>query len=63
MLLREVFRPADQQSLEAIRKQNGLDVNALLSILLTCYPNRRTAVPKSGNSILEGVRELSVTKL
>jgi len=63
MLLWEVFRPADQQSLEAICKQNGLDVNALLSILLTHYPNGWTAVPKSGNSILEGVRELSVTKL
>ena len=49
MLMREVFWPADQQSLEVIREQNGLDVNALLSILLTRYPNGQTTVPKSGN--------------
>ena len=44
MIMREVFRPADQQSLEVIREQKGLDVNALLSIL-----NGGTTVTKSGN--------------
>ena len=39
MIMQEVFWPADQRSLEVIREQNGLDVNALLSILLTHYPN------------------------
>ena len=49
MLMQEVFWPADQQSLEVIWEQNGLDVSALLSILLTHYPNGWTTVPKSGN--------------
>ncbi|KDR82166.1 hypothetical protein GALMADRAFT_60335 [Galerina marginata CBS 339.88] len=49
MIMREVLRPADQQRIELMREQNDLDINSMLSILLTRYPNGRTTVPKSGN--------------
>jgi len=49
MLMQEVFTPADQHSIELMQHQNDLDINALLSILLTRYPNGCTKVQKAGN--------------
>jgi len=49
MLMWGIFTPANQQSIELIRKQNNVDIIALLLILLTRYPNGRTTVPKSRN--------------
>ena len=40
------FTPADRQTIEQRQKENDLDINTLLSILLTCYPNGRPTVPK-----------------
>jgi len=49
MLMWGIFTPANQQSIELMHKQNDVDIMALLSILLTQYPNGQTTVPKSGN--------------
>ena len=47
MLMRQIFTPP--QALEHRRQENDLDINSLLSILLTRYPNGRPRVPKLGN--------------
>ena len=47
--MRQIFTPMDQQTLEHRRRENDLDINTLLSILLTRYPNGRTTVPRLGN--------------
>jgi hypothetical protein len=47
--MRQIFTPMDRQTLEHRQRQNNLDINTLLSILLTRYPNGRTAVPRLGN--------------
>ena len=49
MLMRQIFTPPDRQELKHRRRQNYLDINTLLSILLTCYPNGQPTVPKLGN--------------
>ena len=49
MLLRGIFTPANQQSIQLMHRQNDVDIIALLSILLTRYPNSQTMVPKLGN--------------
>ena len=49
MLMHQIFTPMDQQTLEHRRRENDLDINTLLSILLTRYPNGRTTVPRLGN--------------
>jgi lambda repressor-like predicted transcriptional regulator len=49
MLMRQIFTPAERQTLEHRQRQNDLDINSLLSILLTRYPNGRPTVPKLGN--------------
>lgn len=49
MLMRQIFTPSDRQVLEHRRRENDLDINTLLSILLTRYPNGRPTVPKLGN--------------
>lgn len=47
--MHQIFTPMDQQTLEHRRRENDLDINTLLSILLTRYPNGRTTVPRLGN--------------
>ena len=49
MLMCQIFTPAAQQTLEHRRRENDLDINTLLSILLTHYPNGRPTVPRLGN--------------
>ena len=49
MLMRQIFTPADRQTIEHRQKENDLDISTLLSILLTHYPNGRPTVPKLGN--------------
>jgi hypothetical protein len=49
MLMRQIFTPLDQQVLEYRQRENDLDINTLLSILITRYPNGRPTVPKLGN--------------
>ncbi|KAF8812873.1 hypothetical protein BYT27DRAFT_7085902 [Phlegmacium glaucopus] len=49
MLMCQIFTPMDQQTLEHRRRENDLDINTLLSILLTHYPNGRPTVPRLGN--------------
>ena len=49
MLMHKIFTPAGQQTIEHRQKENDLDLNTLLTILLTCYPNGRPTVLKLGN--------------
>ena len=49
MLMHQIFTPMDQQTLEHRQRENDLDINTLLSILLTWYPNGQTTVPQLGN--------------
>ncbi|KAJ3505380.1 hypothetical protein NLJ89_g7453 [Agrocybe chaxingu] len=50
MLLRDVLTPRDRHSVEQALANSDTDMNALLAILLTRYPNGRdNPVPKEGN--------------
>ena len=49
MLMHKIFTPAGQQTIEHRQKENDVDINTLLTIILTCYPNGRPIVLKLGN--------------
>ena len=44
-----IFPIIDQQTLEHRQKGNNLDIDTMLSTLLTQYPNGQPTVPKLGN--------------
>ena len=44
-----IFTIIDQQTLEHRQKRNNLDIDTMLSTLLTQYPNGQPTVPKLGN--------------
>ena len=47
--MHKIFTPAGHQTIEHRPKKDDLDINTLLTILLTCYPNGRPTVLKLGN--------------
>ena len=49
MLMHQIFTITDRQTLEHRQKGNNLDIDTMLSTLLTQYPNGQPTVPKPGN--------------
>ena len=49
MMFRQIFTPVERQTIEHMRQESMLDLNSLIAILSSCYPNGRHAVPRAGN--------------
>jgi hypothetical protein len=49
MLLRQLFTPTERRTIEHMYRESMLDLDALIAILGSRYPNGRHTVPKIGN--------------
>ena len=49
MMFRQIFTPAERRTIEHMRQESMLDLNSLIAILSSRYPNGRHAVLRAGN--------------
>jgi hypothetical protein len=49
MMFRQIFTPVERRTIEHMRQESMLDLNSLIAILSSRYPNGRHAVPRAGN--------------
>jgi hypothetical protein len=49
VLFRQIFTPAERRTIEHMYRESMLDLDALMAILGSRYPNGRHTVPKIGN--------------
>ncbi|KAF8816058.1 hypothetical protein BYT27DRAFT_7221782 [Phlegmacium glaucopus] len=49
MMFRQLFTPPERRTIKHMRQESMLDLDSLIAILSSCYPNGRHRVPKAGD--------------